>query len=192
MKIKEYFKLLLKTTYSPRKAMEEVCQKNTKFHMLYYLTFNFILGVIMLLIAIQNPDIFTPEGIPLSGPNEGMLILIFGIPFLLLMFSMYIDFAQYQIFKIKGLTLDYFKILLWVYHQTIYLLALTSILSILLLIPDIEIINKIVGVILLSPFINFLILSFIGLTASSTKSWWKTIVVFTIGIGSIYAITYLF
>jgi hypothetical protein len=190
MYVKDYFKLLLKTTHSPKIAMKKVSEQDTKFHMLYYFSFNFIFGVILCVMALLSPDSFSSEHIAISGVTESIMLILLGCPFMLLMFSMYMDFAQLQIFKIKGVTLDYFKVLLWVYHYTIYLFILTSAIGVLVVSFTFYGASVIAQGMFIYPFISFLALIFIGLTVSSTKSSWRSLVIFAVAPTMIYAVTY--
>ena len=177
MKIKEYFSLLLNTLMFPTRAFEQVLAKKTVFHVIYYMSFTCLLGAIMALTIAFNPEEYMASGITEDNLIQMVSIPLITMPFFFFIFALYFDFAQSVMFKIKNMTLNYFKTVLWSFHFFVIMMFLSAPVAVMAS----KIYIDLGFAFLLMPFFYFAFLLFWGLKVSATKTAFKTIATFVIG-----------
>ena len=192
MFIKEYLKLLSRTTFQPRTVFNKVINKEGKFHLLYYAIFNFILGCFLAIGITSNAEKSELSAVLGDNPFDIILIFLFGLPAFFFLISMYFEFVQSQIFKIEKTLISFFKTLLWSFHTFVLMILFSMFPLALIAYINNEYINYLVAPIMIVPFLYLAYFIFIGMTEAMTKSWWKTGVVLSLGAGLFALPIYLF
>lgn len=190
--MKNYLLLLLKTFSNPNKALSEISEKKNSFHVIYYMSFTFFLGLFLTIFAVINPEAILENSLSPNSLTQSLSLTLISFPLFILIFSLYFDFAQSIIFKLKNMTMNYFKLVLWSFHYFIISLFIFSIAATMVFFEDSEFSAYISITLLLLPIANFIFLVFWSMKVACTKTIYRTIMTFTIGTLVFYMPIYIF